>query len=67
MESEYVRDGTLESDELRVAGVGSLAEANRFLFRRRLPAWWETRFTVTTALALDAHRALPPDADLEVC
>ena len=59
--------GTLQDrllKELRVAGVCSLAEANRFLEGVFLP-WWETRFTVAPALALDAHRALPTDADLE--
>ena len=59
--------GTLQDrllKELRVAGVCSLTEANRFLADVFLP-WWEGRFTVAAASTADAHRALPPDADLE--
>ena len=59
--------GTLQDrllKELRVAGVCSLAEANRFLENVFLP-WWEKRFTVAAASSVDAHRTLPPDADLE--
>ena len=50
--------------ELRLAGVCSLSAANRFLENVFLPLW-EERFTVAPAVALDAHRALPPDADLD--
>ena len=59
--------GTLQDrllKELRVAGVCSLAEANRFLDDVFLP-WWEKRFTVAAASSVDAHRTLPPEADLE--
>lgn len=59
--------GTLQDrliKELRVAGVCSLAEANRFLEDVFLP-WWEARFTVTPTEPLDAHRALPQDSDLQ--
>ncbi|HEX6747087.1 MAG TPA: ISNCY family transposase [Longimicrobium sp.] len=50
--------------ELRLAGVCSLDGANRFLEDVFLP-WWEERFTMAAAVPVDAHRALPPDADLE--
>ena len=50
--------------ELRLAGVCSLAEANRFIEDVFLP-WWEKRFTVAAATSVDAHRTLPPDVDLE--
>jgi hypothetical protein len=50
--------------ELRLAGVCSLDGANRFLEDVFLP-WWEEHFTVAPAMGVDAHRALPPDADLE--
>lgn len=59
--------GTLQDrllKELRVAGVCSLAEANQFLENVFLP-WWEKHFTVAAASTVDAHCALPPDADLE--
>jgi hypothetical protein len=59
--------GTLQDrllKEMRVAGVCSLAEANRFLENAFLP-WWEKRFTVAAASSVDAHRTLPSDADLE--
>lgn len=49
--------------ELRVAGITTLAGANAFLDAVFLP-FWNTRFTVTPAVALDAHRALPPDVAL---
>jgi hypothetical protein len=59
--------GTLQDrliKELRVAGVCSLAAANRFLEDVFLPGW-EERFTVAPAEPLDAHRELPQDTDLE--
>lgn len=49
--------------ELRVAGVTSMAEANRFLDEVFLP-FWEQRFTVEPREATDAHRALPEGVDL---
>src|SRR4028119_1862450 len=59
--------GTLQDrlvKELRVAGVDSLAAANRFLEAVFLPQW-EERFTIAPAEPLDAHRRLPEGADLE--
>jgi hypothetical protein len=50
--------------ELRIAGVSSLAAANRFLEEVFLP-WWQARFTVAAASAVDAHRPLPPELDLD--
>jgi hypothetical protein len=50
--------------ELRLAGVCSLTAANRFLDDVFLP-WWEERFTVAPVCAVDAHRLLPADADLD--
>lgn len=49
--------------EMRVAGVTSMAEANRFLDEVFLP-FWEQRFTVEAREAADAHRALPEGVDL---
>lgn len=49
--------------ELRLAGICSMADANRFLENRFLP-WWETRFTVAAASDVDAHRPLP-ELDLD--
>jgi hypothetical protein len=48
---------------LRIAGINSLDEANRYLAEVFLPAW-ETRFTVEPREAADAHRPLPEDVDL---
>lgn len=50
--------------ELRLAGICSLAAANRFLEEVFTP-WWETRFTVAAANDVDAHRTLPPQLDLD--
>ena len=50
--------------ELRLAGVCSMADANRFLEGVFIP-WWETRFTVAPASDVDAHRPLPPELDLD--
>ena len=58
--------GTLQDrliKELRVAGVGSLPDANRFLAAEFLP-FWHRRFTVVPRTATDAHRTLPPEVDL---
>jgi hypothetical protein len=50
--------------ELRLADICSLADANRFLDDVFLPGW-EERFTVAPASAVDAHRALPADVELD--
>lgn len=50
--------------ELRVAGVSSLAAANRFLEDVFIP-WWEGRFTIPARDPLDAHRPLPQDIDVQ--
>jgi hypothetical protein len=50
--------------ELRLAGICSMADANRFLEAVFLP-WWQTRFTVAAASHVDAHRALSADLDLD--
>jgi len=50
--------------ELRLAGICSMADANRFLEEVFLP-WWETRFTVAAASDVDAHRTLPSNLDLD--
>lgn len=60
--------GTLQDrliKEMRVAGVSSLEEANRFLRDVFIP-FWEKRFTVPAADDSDAHRPLPPEVDLNV-
>jgi hypothetical protein len=50
--------------ELRLAGICSMADANRFIEEVFVP-WWETRFTVAAASDVDAHRPLPPELDLD--
>ncbi|HEU0052172.1 MAG TPA: ISNCY family transposase [Longimicrobium sp.] len=49
--------------EMRVAGIRTLDEANRFLEAVFLPLWHE-RFTVAPQEATDAHRPLPAGTDL---
>ncbi len=58
--------GTLQDrliKEMRVAGISSLEEANRFLQEVFIP-FWNERFVVEPAQSADAHRPLPGDADL---
>ena len=58
--------GTLQDrliKEMRVAGVCSLEEANRFLEETFLP-FWQERFTVEPTEPVDAHRTLPEGVDL---
>lgn len=53
--------GTLQDrliKEMRIAGVSSLEEANHFLWEVFIP-FWNRRFTVVPAEAIDAHRPLP--------
>lgn len=58
--------GTLQDrliKEMRVAGVSSLEEANRFLEEVFTP-FWNRRFTVAPQEPRDAHRPLPSGTDL---
>ncbi len=58
--------GTLQDrliKEMRVARVGSLEHANQFLQETFIP-FWNRRFTVNPAKAIDAHRELPHGIDL---
>jgi hypothetical protein len=58
--------GTLQDrlvKELRVAGIATMEEANRFLGDVFLP-FWEERFTVAPREPADAHRPLATDVDL---
>lgn len=58
--------GTLQDrliKEMRVAGISSIAEANRFLQEVFIP-FWKRRFTVAPADPVDAHRPLPDEVDL---
>jgi transposase InsO family protein len=48
---------------LRIAGAGSLEEANAYLEREFLPEW-EARFTVEPGNSTDAHRRVGPEHDL---
>jgi transposase len=48
---------------LRVAGVKTMQEANRYLDQEFLP-WWNQHLTVLPANATDAHRPLEPEHDL---
>jgi hypothetical protein len=58
--------GTLQDrlvKELRVAGITTMEDANRFLDEVFLP-FWEERFTVEPREPADAHRPLSADVDL---
>jgi hypothetical protein len=58
--------GTLQDrlvKELRVAGITTMEDANRFLDEVFLP-FWEERFTVEPREPADAHRPLDKDIDL---
>lgn len=48
---------------LRVAGVCTLADANRYLEEQFLP-WWNQHLVVQPANLADAHRPLGPEHDL---
>ena len=48
---------------LRVAGVTTLKQANRYLEEEFLP-WWNQHLTVLPANPADAHRPLGPEHDL---
>jgi len=50
--------------EMRVAGICSIEEGNRFLEDVYLP-YWNERFAVRPAHPGDVHRRLPKSADLE--
>lgn len=50
--------------ELRVAGISSFEEANRFLEETYL-RFWNERFTVAATDPTDAHRPLPKGIDLQ--
>ncbi|HEX2211516.1 MAG TPA: ISNCY family transposase [Longimicrobium sp.] len=49
--------------EMRIAGITSMVEANRFLDETFIP-FWSGRFTVLPASSADAHRELPAGVDL---
>lgn len=50
--------------ELRVAGISSIEDGNRFLEEVYIP-YWNERFAVEPAEPRDAHRPLPKKANLE--
>jgi hypothetical protein len=50
--------------ELRLAGVSTLEDANRFLEEHYLP-FWNERFAVEPADPTDVHRPLPEGVDLQ--
>jgi transposase len=59
--------GTLQDrlvKALRKAKIKTLDEANQFLQHSFLP-FWNQRFTVPPASAVDAHRAVSPDTNLD--
>jgi transposase len=58
--------GTLQDrliKEMRVAGISSMEEANRFLEEDFIP-FWDGRFIVEPVESVDAHRPLPGGVDL---
>ncbi len=50
--------------EMRVAGISTIEEANRYLERTWMPLWNE-RFAKEPGEPVDAHRPLPEEADLD--
>jgi transposase len=48
---------------MRLAGITTLEQANRYLEQEYLP-WWNQNLTVVPASAADAHRPLGPGHDL---
>lgn len=48
---------------MRLAGVSTLEQANRYLNEEFLP-WWNQNLAVVPASAADAHRALAPEHNL---
>jgi hypothetical protein len=59
--------GTLQDrliKEMRVRGISSMAEANRFLEEEFIP-FWDRRFGKSPRESVDAHRVLPADVDLQ--
>jgi len=59
--------GTLQDrliKEMRVRGISSMAEANRFLAEEFIP-FWDQRFSKAPMQSLDAHRPLPEGIDLQ--
>lgn len=59
--------GTLQDrllKEMRVAGISTLDDANRFLEESFIP-FWNQRFTVKPQLSEDFHRPLPEGVDLK--
>jgi hypothetical protein len=50
--------------ELRVAGLSNIEDCNRFLEEVYIP-YWNQRFAVEPAEPQDAHRPLPPKANLD--
>lgn len=58
--------GTLQDrllKEMRVAGISTLDDANRFLEENFIP-FWNERFAVRPQLPQDLHRPVPEDTDL---
>ncbi len=58
--------GTLQDrllKEMRVAGISTIDDANRFLEENFIP-FWNERFTVEPQLSEDFHRPLPEGIDL---
>jgi hypothetical protein len=58
--------GTLQDrllKEMRVAGIATIEDANRFLDKTFIP-FWNERFTVRPQLSNDFHRPLPKGIDL---
>lgn len=50
--------------EMRLRGISTLDEANRYLEEEYI-AYWNDRFAVAPAVAKDMHRKLPKNADLD--
>jgi hypothetical protein len=48
---------------MRLAGICTLEDANRYLEEQFLP-WWNQMLTVAPAVSADAHRMLAPEHDL---
>jgi hypothetical protein len=64
IERDFRTDQDRLVKEMRLLGISTLDEANRYLEEEYI-AYWNDRFVVKPAVAKDMHRKLPKKADLE--
>lgn len=64
IERDFRTDQDRLVKEMRLAGISTLEEANRYLEEEYID-YWNDHFAVEPAVAKDMHRKLPKKADLE--